>query len=156
MPFLLLARKVWSEEDCSAVWRVCTDVRGRSDELSVWAGELDTLLLCLEDTWLPDLRPSSREGDGDGLSRTRSWNTHVSVIIFKSFIHGSGNRALIILTHFSPSGSAWFILIPCYCSELLFFSLIPIIIIIIIIFLGVIIFTSFFYFLHFTLNVRYV
>lgn len=48
------------------------DVRGRSEELSVWAGELDTLLLCLEDKWLPDLRPSSKEGTGDGLSGTRS------------------------------------------------------------------------------------
>lgn len=48
------------------------DVRGRSEELSVWAGELDTLLLCLEDKWLADLRPSSKEGTGDGLSGTRS------------------------------------------------------------------------------------
>lgn len=49
-----------------------SDVRGRSEELSVWAGELDTLLLCLEDKWLADLRPSSKEGTGDGLSGTRS------------------------------------------------------------------------------------
>ena len=38
------------------------------------AGELDTLLLRWEEGWLPGLRPSSREGAGDGLSGMRSWN----------------------------------------------------------------------------------
>lgn len=34
---------------------------------SVWDGELDTLLLWLDDSWA-----SSSEGDGEGLSRIRS------------------------------------------------------------------------------------
>lgn len=38
---------------------------------SVWDGELDTLLLWLDDSWA-----SSSEGEGDGLSRTRSYETN--------------------------------------------------------------------------------
>ena len=52
-------------------------VRILSEELSVRAGELETLLLRWEDGWLPGLLWSSREGAGDGLSGTRSWNPNI-------------------------------------------------------------------------------
>lgn len=45
-----------------------------SPERSVWDGELDTLLL-----WLEDICASSNEGEGDGLSSTRSYRTTRSV-----------------------------------------------------------------------------
>lgn len=48
------------------------NLRILSEELSVWAGELDTLLLRWDDGWLPGLRWSSKEGEGEGLSCTRS------------------------------------------------------------------------------------
>lgn len=50
------------------------DLRILSEELSVWAGELDTLLLRWDDGWLPGLLWSSKEGAGEGLSGTRSCN----------------------------------------------------------------------------------
>lgn len=59
------------EEKVCVVWR---DARILSEELSVWAGELDTLLLRWDDGWLPGLRWSSRDGAGEGLSGTRSCN----------------------------------------------------------------------------------
>lgn len=48
------------------------DLRILSEELSVWAGELDTLLLRWDDGWLPGLLWSSKEGAGEGLSGIRS------------------------------------------------------------------------------------
>ena len=59
---------------CSSPFICVTNVRILSEELSVWAGELDTLLLRWDDGWLPGLRWSSKEGAGEGLSGTRSWN----------------------------------------------------------------------------------
>lgn len=56
---------------CVLVWG---DARILSEELSVWAGELDTLLLRWDDGWLPGLRWSSKDGAGEGLSGTRSCN----------------------------------------------------------------------------------
>lgn len=53
------------------------DVRILSEELSVCAGELETLLLRWDEGRLPGLLPSSREGAGEGLSGTRSCHTHV-------------------------------------------------------------------------------
>lgn len=53
-----------------------TDVRILSEELSVCAGELETLLLRWDEGRLPGLLPSSREGAGEGLSGTRSCHTH--------------------------------------------------------------------------------
>lgn len=54
---------------------VCVwDLRILSEELSVWAGELDTLLLRWDDGWLPGLLWSSKDGAGEGLSGTRSCN----------------------------------------------------------------------------------
>lgn len=50
------------------------DSRILSEELSVCAGELDTLLLRWDDGWLPGLLLSSKEGAGEGLSGTRSCN----------------------------------------------------------------------------------
>ena len=62
---------IWATE---CVGRLRRDVRILSEELSVWAGELDTLLLRWDDGWLPGLLWSSKEGAGDGLSGTRSCN----------------------------------------------------------------------------------
>lgn len=42
---------------------------------SVWDGELDTLLLWLDDIWA-----SSSDGEGEGLSRTRSYTTTKMII----------------------------------------------------------------------------
>lgn len=50
------------------------NLRILSEELSVWAGELDTLLLRWDEGWLPGLLLSSKEGAGEGLSGTRSCN----------------------------------------------------------------------------------
>lgn len=52
------------------------DVRILSEELSVCAGELETLLLRWDEGRLPGLLPSSREGAGEGLSGTRSCHIH--------------------------------------------------------------------------------
>lgn len=51
------------------------DIRILSEELSVCAGELETLLLRWDEGRLPGLLPSSREGAGEGLSGTRSCHT---------------------------------------------------------------------------------
>ncbi len=48
------------------------NIRILSEELSVCAGELETLLLRWDEGRLPGLLPSSREGAGEGLSGTRS------------------------------------------------------------------------------------
>ncbi len=48
------------------------NIRILSEELSVYAGELETLLLRWDEGRLPGLLPSSREGAGEGLSGTRS------------------------------------------------------------------------------------
>lgn len=48
------------------------NIRILSEELSVCAGELETLLLRWDEGRLPGLLPSSREGVGEGLSGTRS------------------------------------------------------------------------------------
>lgn len=43
---------------------------------SVWEGELDTLLLWLDDIWA-----SSNEGEGEGLSRMRSWQIKIMITL---------------------------------------------------------------------------
>lgn len=58
---------------CLCVLSSYKDIRILSEELSVWAGELDTLLLRWDEGWLPGLLLSSKDGAGDGLSGTRSW-----------------------------------------------------------------------------------
>lgn len=90
------------------------DLRILSEELSVWAGELDTLLLRWDDGWLPGLLWSSKEGAGEGLSGTRSCspsssrntnqiqiqlqllhslNKNLPVFSFKSYLYYRGDHS---------------------------------------------------------------
>lgn len=78
------------------------NLRILSEELSVWAGELDTLLLRWDDGWLPGLRWSSKEGAGEGLSCTRSCNpcnhkNHNSKIKIQLQLAHTGEQSLFPL-----------------------------------------------------------
>lgn len=57
------------------ITKVSKYVRVVSAVRSVWDGELDTLLLWLDDIWA-----SSNEGEGEGLSRIRSYQNNQKLL----------------------------------------------------------------------------